>query len=145
MPDTPKPPLPARTFDDWPRIDVDTSRGTPFHRIDNIAERAAAAWVTGPDGPYKRPGMTMHEIVSGALREGLLHLAELGLIDIDTDRLDAPSGYPMRRSDCRPTAPDPAPEHLDAGANAENCPACKGTNPPYPFLCPGPTKDTTHG
>lgn len=26
-------------------------------------------------------------------------------------------------------------EHV--GGNAENCPACAGTNPPYPFICPG--------
>jgi len=31
------------------------------------------------------------------------------------------------------------PVHLSKGTNAEDCPACKGTNPPYPFLCPGPT------
>src|SRR5690348_18488703 len=24
-----------------------------------------------------------------------------------------------------------------AGGNAEDCPQCVGTNPPYPFLCPG--------
>lgn len=30
------------------------------------------------------------------------------------------------------------PVHLRAGANAEDCPACEGTNPPYPFICPGP-------
>ncbi|MFM9629407.1 hypothetical protein ACKI10_17490 [Streptomyces galilaeus] len=29
-------------------------------------------------------------------------------------------------------------QHLGGRANAEDCPACKGTNPPYPFLCPGP-------
>lgn len=29
-------------------------------------------------------------------------------------------------------------EHLGGGANAEDCPACDGTNPPYPFICPGP-------
>jgi hypothetical protein len=29
-------------------------------------------------------------------------------------------------------------EHVGGGANAEDCPACSGTNPPYPFLCPGP-------
>ena len=23
------------------------------------------------------------------------------------------------------------------GGNAEDCPACHGTNPPYPFICPG--------
>jgi hypothetical protein len=28
--------------------------------------------------------------------------------------------------------------HLGGGANAEDCPACHGTNPPYPFICPGP-------
>jgi len=102
MPDTPKPPLPSRTFDDWPRIPVDTRRLSPFRRVENIAERAASSWVTGPDGPYKDPGMTLHEIVSGAVHEGLLHLVELGLIDIDLDRLNGASGYPMRRSDCRP-------------------------------------------
>ncbi|MEU8642301.1 hypothetical protein AB0C91_10325 [Streptomyces sp. NPDC048674] len=25
------------------------------------------------------------------------------------------------------------------GGNAEDCPACHGTNPDYPFICPGPT------
>ncbi|MFJ2259504.1 hypothetical protein ACIOKD_14380 [Streptomyces sp. NPDC087844] len=30
------------------------------------------------------------------------------------------------------------PKHLGGGANAEDCPACHGTNPPYPFICPGP-------
>jgi hypothetical protein len=29
------------------------------------------------------------------------------------------------------------PYHLGDGANAEDCPACAGTNPPYPFICPG--------
>lgn len=28
--------------------------------------------------------------------------------------------------------------HVGGGANAEDCPACHGTNPPYPFICPGP-------
>jgi hypothetical protein len=31
---------------------------------------------------------------------------------------------------------DPEPEHT--GGNAEDCPACAGTNPPYPFICPRP-------
>lgn len=29
------------------------------------------------------------------------------------------------------------PVHLAKGTNAEDCPACHGTNPDYPFLCPG--------
>lgn len=31
-------------------------------------------------------------------------------------------------------APGPA---IPPGGNAEDCPRCEGTNPPYPFLCPG--------
>jgi hypothetical protein len=28
--------------------------------------------------------------------------------------------------------------HIGGRANAEDCPACTGTNPDYPFICPGP-------
>ncbi|MEU2426957.1 hypothetical protein ABZ619_39095 [Streptomyces sp. NPDC007851] len=142
MPDTPKPPLPAGMFDEWPRIVVDTSRGTPHHRIARLATHAADHWALGPDGPLKTP-QPLASTISGAVHEALLHLAELGLIDIDTDRLNAAKAIPIDRGGLGPKAA--VPEHLSAGANAENCPACKGTNPPYPFLCPGPTKDTTHG
>ncbi|BBC30045.1 hypothetical protein SGFS_013390 [Streptomyces graminofaciens] len=31
------------------------------------------------------------------------------------------------------------PEHVGGRVNAEDCPACEGTNPPYPFICPGPS------
>jgi hypothetical protein len=43
---------------------------------------------------------------------------------------------PTIRALAEPSPADVA--HLGGQANAENCPACKGTNPPYPFLCPGP-------
>jgi hypothetical protein len=33
------------------------------------------------------------------------------------------------------------PAHI--GGNAEDCPACHGTNPPYPFICPGPSATPT--
>lgn len=33
----------------------------------------------------------------------------------------------------------PAAEHT--GGDAEDCQACHGTNPPYPFLCPGPPSE----
>jgi hypothetical protein len=29
------------------------------------------------------------------------------------------------------------PKHIGGRANAEDCPACEGTNPPFPFICPG--------
>jgi hypothetical protein len=38
-------------------------------------------------------------------------------------------------------AQQPAPRHV--GGNAEDCPACRGTNPDYPFICPGPDADET--
>jgi hypothetical protein len=123
-------------FDDWPRVPVDTSRGNPFHRVESIAISAANRWAMGPDGPYKQPGQSLAQIVSGTVREALLHLAELGLIDVDVARMDAARGIPPGRKDFRPdTAP---PQHLGNGANAEDCPACTGTNPAYTFICPGP-------
>lgn len=35
------------------------------------------------------------------------------------------------------TQEQPGP-HVHIGGNAEDCPGCAGTNPPYPFICPGP-------
>lgn len=34
-------------------------------------------------------------------------------------------------------APTGGPAQHTAGENAEDCPGCAGTNPPYPFICPG--------
>lgn len=65
-----KPPIPARMFDDWPRIPVDTSRDSVFTRVERIAQGAAAGRVLGPEGPYKRPDQSLAEIVHGAVREG---------------------------------------------------------------------------
>ncbi|MFD7428434.1 hypothetical protein ACFV6Z_15500 [Streptomyces sp. NPDC059818] len=53
-------------------------------------------------------------------------------------------GTPIRTRIVRKTTtytvavPAEPPVHLAKGTNAEDCPACKGTNPDYPFLCPGP-------
>jgi len=38
---TDKPPLPARMFDPWPRIEVDTSDNGDFHCLNRIAGNAA--------------------------------------------------------------------------------------------------------
>jgi hypothetical protein len=91
-----KPPLPARTFDPWPRIPVDTSEGSDFHRLDRIAGNAATGWALGPEGAYAQ-NLTLAEVVDGAVREALLHLLELGLIDIDHQRMHAASGWPTHR------------------------------------------------
>lgn len=92
-----KPPLPARMLDPWTRIPVDTSEGTDFHRIDRIGGHAATQWVLGPEGTYKQ-NLTLAETVDGAVREALLHLLELGLIDIDSERMNAAKGWPMSRA-----------------------------------------------
>lgn len=99
-----KPPLPARMLDPWPRIPVDTSDGTDFHRLDRIAGHAATHWVLGPDGTYSQ-GLTLADTVSGAVHEALLHLLELGLIDIDSERMNTARGWPTHREKADPPAP----------------------------------------
>ncbi|WP_326700228.1 hypothetical protein OG909_24845 [Streptomyces sp. NBC_01754] len=47
------------------------------------------------------------------------------------------TGCPYPR--CLAVRDQTPPEHLAAGTNAEDCPGCVGTNPPYPWICPGPT------
>ncbi len=84
-------------FDPFPRIDVDTSDGSPFRRVLGLAISAAHGWTFGPDGPYKSPGQTGAEITRMEISEALLHLLELGFIDIDTERMNAARGWPMRR------------------------------------------------
>lgn len=93
---TEKPPLPARTFDPWPRIPVDTSPDSDFHRLNRIAGHAATGWALGPDGAYAQQ-RTLADIVDNAVREALLHLLELGLIDIDSARMHAAHGWPTQR------------------------------------------------
>ncbi|MFJ7990349.1 hypothetical protein [Streptomyces sp. NPDC096351] len=93
---TAKPPTPAG-LNDWERIPVDTRKGSDFAIIDRVASSAARAWaINSPDGPMKKPAPLMHAI-DGAVHEALLHLLELGVIDIDTDRLRGASGWPLRR------------------------------------------------
>ncbi|WP_330479935.1 hypothetical protein OG301_39020 (plasmid) [Streptomyces platensis] len=95
---TEKPPLPSRTFDPFPRIPIDASPGSPFADVRRIGARAATGWALGDEGPYKVQ-MALAEVVDGAVREALLHLLELGFIDIDEDRMRAAPGWPMYRSD----------------------------------------------
>ncbi|MDX2566069.1 hypothetical protein PV413_19670 [Streptomyces scabiei] len=95
---TDKPPVPATMFDPWPRIPIDTSGTSPLDRILRIAAYAADDWTLGPDGPFKQR-MTPATICRLQIREGLLHLLELGLIDIDTDRIDQAPGIPCRRAE----------------------------------------------
>lgn len=95
-----KPPLPKRILDPWPRIPVDTSKDSDFHRLNRIAGHAATRWALGPDGAYAQ-SRTLADIVDNAVREALLHLLELGLIDIDATRMHAAPGWPTHRERTR--------------------------------------------
>jgi hypothetical protein len=136
---TGKPPVPGHTFGGWPRIPVDTGEGSRHYEMTRIGRRAATEWILGPAGPYKNPTQTMAQTIRGAVGEALLHLMELGLIDVDVARLESAHGIPWARKDFRPDREPP--QHIGDGANAEDCPACEGTNPPYPFICPGPKEE----
>lgn len=94
---TTKPSLPARMFDPFPRIAVDTTPGSPFDTIREMAIGGAHGWTFGPDGPYKSPGQTPAQVTRAEINEALLHLLELGVIDIDVERLNAAPGWPIRR------------------------------------------------
>ncbi|GHC36833.1 MULTISPECIES: hypothetical protein [Streptomyces rochei group] len=98
---TDKPPLPARMFDPWPRIPVDTTDGSDFHHLNRAAGDAATRWALGPEGAYAQ-NLTLAEVVDGAVREALLHLLELGLIDIDSARMNAAPGLPTHRERMSP-------------------------------------------
>jgi hypothetical protein len=92
-----KPPLPASLFDPFPRVDVDTADDSPFARIVRMAVGAAHGWTFSPDGPYKTPGQTPAQVTHMEVREALLHLLELGFIDVDVERIEAAPGWPAHR------------------------------------------------
>jgi hypothetical protein len=62
---------------------------------------------------------------------------------LDLYRLHADTGTPLGEHVCEARTVPPA--HTGGGANAEDCPACSGTNPPYPFLCAGPDAPAVGG
>jgi hypothetical protein len=93
-----KPAIPTNPADPWPRVTVDESPGGPFDEILRTAGFAAADWTFGPDGPYKPP-QSAADTTRGQVREALLHLLELGFIDIDVERMHSVGYIPMRRRD----------------------------------------------
>lgn len=93
-----KPPLPAIDFDVFPRITIDESEGGTFDRVLRTALFASAAWRFGPEGPNQVPGMTGAQITRGEVAEALLHLLELGVIDVDVERWEAMDWCPTGRA-----------------------------------------------
>nr|WP_266854099.1 hypothetical protein [Streptomyces sp. NBC_00340]MCX5137617.1 hypothetical protein [Streptomyces sp. NBC_00340] len=86
----------------------------------------------GVDGEWE------YEPLPSAREEGWL---ETHRFDLDTAQRLARNAAPHLVVNGR-TALDAyrasPPAHVGGGANAEDCPACHGTNPDYPFICPGP-------
>lgn len=78
-------------------VEVDTSKDSSFAEVLSIAQSAAAHWYLSSEGPYAKPHMTPADAVAGAVRDGLLHLLELGLVDIDVPRLTELLWYPANR------------------------------------------------
>jgi hypothetical protein len=78
-----------------------------------------------PDGEAQQPEAEVDATILAQLQQ---HLAE------HTPSCNARTDHLMRRAAWALGAPRPT--HI--GGNAEDCPACHGTNPNYPFICPGP-------
>lgn len=73
------------TFDPWSRMPVDEAENGDFDQIHRAATSAATGLLVGGTMPFP---LTPYEIACTALKEGLLYLLELGLIDIDSERLE---------------------------------------------------------
>lgn len=91
-----KPPVIQSPMDHQERVSVDTSDGSPFEQLMRVAMSAADAWTFSDDGPYKT-SQTAAQAARSQVREAMLHLLELGLIDIDAERLTAMEWIPMDR------------------------------------------------
>jgi len=90
-----------------------------------------------PDAPRREPHPTEAD-----LRHALAVAAKF-----HSQNTDAPAAFeadPASQTSTKadskagPSAADTAEEPRHVGGNAEDCPACEGTNPPYPFICPEP-------
>lgn len=89
---TRKPPLPEEPWGDFTRVVIDET-SSEVEQILRLAMFAADDYVyTDP------PGLTDADIRANGVREAILHLLELGLIDIDTKRVGADVAWPTGRS-----------------------------------------------
>lgn len=91
MPD--KPPLPTKWAEQFTLIDIDESEGGTFAALLQVATFAAHKWANGPGALV----MSRAEETRGTVREALLYLLELGVIDIDEERFAAIPMFPVGR------------------------------------------------
>lgn len=88
-----KPPLPTKWGEQFTLMGVDESEGGTFSGLLQVATRAAHKWALGPGAL----SMTHDEETRGTVREALLYLLELGVIDIDEERFNAVPLFPAGR------------------------------------------------
>lgn len=88
-----KPPLPTEPWGVFERIFVESDHP-------DVAAILKLAVFTADDAYYaaEADGVTLAEAHAEMVREAILHLLELGLIDIDRERLRAAEGFPTGRS-----------------------------------------------
>jgi len=78
----------------FPRIPVDQTEGSDFRRVLRLAIQGSEGWTfSAEEGPYFRrqngkPELTPAQIVRGQMTEALLYLLEMGVIDVDDERLN---------------------------------------------------------
>lgn len=89
-----KPPVPTATGPDWPVIPLDEN-DADYRQLVRVATFAADMFALGPAAL----SMTRADVTRGQVAEGLALLLELGVIDIDRERLAAwtDAGIPMNR------------------------------------------------
>ncbi len=83
---TAKPPFPTDPWSPWPRIPVDEISGSDFDEICRAATFAADGLMLSP--AVISSSATQADRTAAAVREALLYLLEMGLVDIDTERLE---------------------------------------------------------
>lgn len=125
--------------------------GTIFDLEDNPPYRYEGSHVLPHANDPRDPGCTVQlaEVPSHITRDGRDDQPEdgapwpwlrasLGQEDAVLDRGQVQSLWEVMGAWLEQTKrPPPPARHVGGGANAEDCPGCEGTNPPYPFICPG--------
>jgi len=83
---------------EWPRIALDEN-DADYQQLVRVATFAADMWELGAGSMTRTAAMTRADVTRGYIAEGLALLLELGVIDIDRERLAAwiDAGIPMNR------------------------------------------------
>lgn len=125
--------------------------GTIFDLEDNPAYAYQGSHVLPSDSDGRDPGCVVQlaEVPSHITRDGRDDQPEddapwpwlrvsLGREDAVLDREQVQGLWEAMGAWLEQTQPPPPPvRHVGGRVNAEDCPGCADTNPPYPFICPG--------